>query len=151
MRMRRFGLSAAALATLTAATFQGRARGDGPIGRDHPITIIASPSLLKEGSRCRVDVNELATSRRQSVVTTYEGVITKANEQGVGLDVIEKRQVVARPVASKLPLGGRLFRNIGIGRPSPDKKEQVWLPAESILSVKLAHQPPSPATASATH
>jgi hypothetical protein len=127
-------------AMLTASAcvlFIGIARGEDDPRKGQPITIIAGAETLKAGSRCVVEMNP-STTGRNATVTTYEGEITKATSEGVGLAVAETRLTVTRqtPLA-RAPFFDRLFRNVGIGRPGPDAGTEVWLPSAKIRSVKL--------------
>ncbi|MDR3621322.1 MAG: hypothetical protein P4L85_18370 [Paludisphaera borealis] len=131
MRIRHVGFSAAAWAVLVGAAWGGDSKGT-----DRPITIIASPATLKVGARCRVELNAVASGRNETV-TAYEGVIAKATEQGVGLTVTEEKKTIVRKTAVHVPFKDRLFRNVGIGRPAPGSKKEVWLPSETIHSVEL--------------
>jgi hypothetical protein len=137
MRIRHLGFSAAAWAVLAGATWGDDSKDK---GKDRPITIIASPSTLKAGTRCRIELNAV-TSGRSETVTTYEGVIAKANDQGVGLAVTEERRTIAvKSAFARKPFLDRFFRNVGIGRPNPTEKKEVWLPAETIRSVRLVEE-----------
>jgi hypothetical protein len=92
---------------------------------------------LKVGARCRVELNPVARGRSETV-TTYEGVIARANDQRIGLTVAEERRTIAvKTAAARLTVADRFFRNVGIGRPNPAEKKEVWMPAETIHSVKL--------------
>jgi len=137
MRTRHFGLLAASCALLT-----GAARADDGQATGRPITIIASPTTLKVGSRCRVELNAVTTGRNETV-TAYEGVITRASVEGVGLNVSEEKTTIVRktPLAHA-PRMDRFFRNVGIGRPAPDAPKEVWLPGAKIHSVRLIEGPP---------
>ena len=132
MRSKHFGLLAASCALLAGAA---RADDDQAIAR--PITIIASPTTLKVGSRCHVETKAKATGRNEAV-TAYEGVITRASAEGVGLKVTESRQTIVRktPLAHA-PMMNRFFRNVGIGRPGASAPKEVWLPSAQIDSVRL--------------
>jgi hypothetical protein len=133
MRTRYFGL----LAATSCALLAGAARADDGQAIGRPITIIASPTTLKVGSRCRVELNAVTKGRNESV-TAYEGVITRASVEGVGLNVTEERQTIVRktPLAHA-PMMDRFFRNVGVGRPAPDAPKEVWLPSAKIHSVRL--------------
>jgi len=136
MQIRRVGFAAAAWAAVAATAWGGDGKGEAKPA-DRPITIIASPSTLKVGARCRVELNPVTTGRTERV-TVYDGVVARANDQGVGLTVTEERTTIAAKSAlAHAPLVNRLFRNVGIGRPKPGEKKEVWLSSESIHSVKL--------------
>ena len=132
MRIRHVGFAAAAWTAVAAAAFGGDAKSDAK-SADRPITIIAvaSPATLKVGARCQIELNPVTTGRTESV-TVYDGVIARANDQGVGLTVTEERKTIAHT-----PFLGRFFRNVGIGRPAPGQKKEVWLPSATIHAVKL--------------
>jgi len=129
MHIRHVGFSAAAWAVLAGAAWGGDARG-----KDRPITIIASPATLKVGARCRVELNPPANGRTK-VVTTNEGVISRANDQGVGLKVDRVEQSLAGK-NTHAPVISRLFRNVGIVPPNKPEKA-VWMPSDTIHSVEL--------------
>ncbi len=136
MRIRHVGMAAAAWTAVAAAAWGGE---DGAEAKptDRAITIIASPSTLKVGARCQVELNPVTIGRNEAV-TVYDGVIARANEQGVGLTVTEERKTIAvKSPLAHAPLVNRLFRNVGVGRPKPGEKKEVWLPSESIHAVKL--------------
>jgi hypothetical protein len=133
MRTRHFGL----LAATSCALLAGAARADDGRAVGRPITIIASPTTLKVGSRCHVETKAKTTGRNESV-TSYEGVITRASVEGVGLNVAEEKTTIVRktPLAHA-PLANRFFRNVGIGRPGTSAPKEVWLPTAQIGSVRL--------------
>ncbi|WP_165233292.1 hypothetical protein [Aquisphaera insulae] len=103
------------------------------VTKPRPITIVASPSILQPGTRCRVEVEERPPTALKSIVTTYEGTVAEADDRGIRLDVREVRRVDSVPAASKLPFSDRLFRNVGIGRPDPDQK----VPPMAIAAAKI--------------
>lgn len=133
---------------------------DGPTGpKTRPIKILASPSILQPGTPCRVEVDEQPPTVYRTVVTTYEGIVVEADDEGIRLDVREVRRENAVPAISRLPFADRLFRNVGIGRPASDAKDPpVAIAAAKIRSVavlpigalkagrtgKLDFVPPSP-------
>lgn len=117
MRIRFFGLAASACVLLAGAAGAGE--------------------TPKVGERCRVEMNAVAAGRNETVVT-YEGVVTKASPEGVGLKVTELRQTIVRksPLA-RAPFASRFFRNVGIGRPAPGEEKEVWLSNATIHSLKV--------------
>lgn len=124
------------LAAVAWSAVASAAWGEDSKEKDRPITIIASPSTLKVGARCQVELKAVASGRKETVMT-YDGVIAKANDQGIGLAVTEERRTIAvKPLADK-PFLDRFFRNVGIGRPTPGDKKEVWLPSATIRSVRL--------------
>ena len=133
---------------------------DEPAGpKARPIKILASPSILRPGTPCRIEVDEQPPTVYRTVVTTYEGTVVEADDEGVRLDVREVRRETAVPAVAKVPFSDRLFRNVGIGRPAPDAKHPplaiaaakirsvTVLPAGTLKAArpaKLGFVPPSP-------
>ncbi len=140
MRIRYVGLAAAAWGSLAAGAWGGEDRAaPEPKPADRPITIVASasPSTLKVGARCWVRLNPVTTGRRKRV-TVYDGVIARANDQGVGLTVSEVRRTIAdAPTFADTLLVSPMSRTIGIARSKSGEKKEVWLASESIHSVKV--------------
>ena len=97
------------------------------------IKILASPSILKPGTPCRIEVDEHPPTAYRTAVTTYEGTVVEADDEGVRLDVREMRRVDAVPAVSRIPFSDRLFRNVGIARPAPGAK----LPPVAIAAAKV--------------
>lgn len=109
--------------------------GDVPSGM--PVTVQPGSEELKVGSRCRVELKAVVNGWNETTVVC-EGKLTRSTRDGVGLIVTEQRTtVVKRTALAKLPGFERLFRNVGIGRPSQDESKETWLPSEKIHSVRL--------------
>jgi hypothetical protein len=117
-----------------SATFALAGEGEKP-ARPITITIMASPTILPVGTRCRVET--IAKDEgSETVTTTYEGKVVEAKDDGVKLTVTSERQERVRkvPHAKQFPMN-RLFRNVGIGLAEPGKEKEIWIPSETIRSV----------------
>lgn len=127
------------LAAVAASLIQPGARADDPEGREHRITVIASPAALPMGAQCVVEMAPETNDRHETVELSHEGKIAEAKDDGIALIISSTRQVITKEgPASRLPIANRFFRNVGIGRPKPGAEQKVWIPAEKIRSVKLA-------------
>lgn len=132
MRIRCLGLLAASCALLA-----GAARGDETPEAGRPFTMTASPSTLKVGARCRVEMRPVSRGGRQTT-TIYEGVVTKASEQGVGLALSKQKQlIVRRTPLGHAPVLDRIFRGAGADRPALEAMTEVWLPSKTIGSIHM--------------
>lgn len=131
----------ACLLALTAAAISGssaRAMGEPEAPARRQITIIASPSTIPVGAQCLVEMSPESNDRGETLEISHEGKIAEAKDDGISLTIASTRQVITKGgSASRLPVVGRLFRNIGIGHPKPGEERKVWIPAEKIRSVKL--------------
>jgi hypothetical protein len=99
-----------------------------------PIPILASPVILSKGTACQVDLKPEAKSSSETVTMSYRGTIVKADDAGVMLSVSsgEEKRIQKAPHASKIPLLGRLFTNIGIHHTTLKEKTTIWIPVETI-------------------
>ena len=114
---------------------------DEPAGpKARPIKILASPSILQPGTPCRVEVDEQPPTVYRTVVTTYEGTVVEADDEGIRLDVREVRRVNAVPAVSKVPFSDRLFRNVGIGEARA--RREASPPRDRRREDPLGHGPP---------
>jgi hypothetical protein len=87
--------------------------------------------------KCRVELKPTARGEHE-VVKVYEGVVTKANEQGVGLALAKGKQVlVRRTPIGRAPVLERVFRAAGADRPALEAMTEVWLPSKSIGAIHL--------------
>jgi len=135
MRIGQFGLLAASLAVLA-----GTARA-GDIPPSKPIPITASLESLKPGTKCRVELKPVSRGGHETV-KVYEGVVTKANEQGVGLALTKGRQVlVRRTPIGRAPILDRIFRSAGADRPALEAMTEVWLTTNAIGAIHLTDGP----------
>jgi hypothetical protein len=67
-------------------------------------------------------------AKRRGASAQCSGTLVKANEQWIVLRTIsEGRNEFAVPVVSKVPVVGRLFKNVGIGRID----ENTWIPRDA--------------------
>jgi hypothetical protein len=132
MRIGKFGILAASCALVAGAV---RA-GDSPAsGRPFPIT--ASLGTLKPGVRCRIELKPVSRDGRETV-KAYEGVVTQANEKGVGLALTRGKQIlVRRTPIGRAPVLDRIFEGVGAERPSREAMTEVWLSSRSIGSIHL--------------
>jgi hypothetical protein len=136
MRTWRFGVLAA-----TACALAAGAAGAGDVPPSKPIPITASLGTLKAGVKCRVELKPTARGEHE-VVKVYEGVVTKANEQGVGLALTKGKQVlVRRTPIGRAPVLDRLFHAAGADRPALEAMTEVWLPTRSIGAIHITDGP----------
>lgn len=127
MRSRRVVIAAASLALLSLAAWAGENRPAAP--REAP----ATPPV---GSRCLVRLAPVEAGR-DVTTTSYEGVVTRSDAEGIGLTVAERRDVVVvRSPLARVPYLDRFFRNVGIARPGPGASKEAWLPVATIRSVE---------------
>jgi hypothetical protein len=141
MVRKRTGLRVAAVGVsfLGLGFSSGLWANDAPAKRESGVRIqmVASPSVIPKGSRCRIDLLPKIDQAKRAVETHYEGTIVEATDEGISLKVASSRLETTPKFAVANPIGRRLFRNVGIGRVDPDHQETIWLPAASIKTVIL--------------
>jgi len=124
MRSRRVVIAAASLALLSLAAWAGEDRPAAP------------PETPPVGSRCLVRLAPVEAGR-DVTTTSYEGVVTRSDAEGIGLTVAERRDVVVtRSPLARVPYLDRFFRNVGLARPGPGASPEAWLPIATIRSVE---------------
>ena len=111
-------------------------------GTTPSITIEASPSLLREGIRCRVDLHPSNEGLGRRIDVSYEGEVAKATDEGLLLAVTEDLRAaeVRFPpfMGIHLPFYHKVFRNFGDEPTAPGgKKKEVWIPTAKIRSVRV--------------
>jgi hypothetical protein len=122
--------------SLVGASLLGVCRAADDEHKVPSVPVVPGANVAKVGSRCQVELNPV-THGRNVTVTHYAGVISRINADGLGLTVSEeRREVVKNSTWSRLPLLSRLTRNVGIRRPSGNDQKEIWLPTETIYSVK---------------
>ncbi|WP_152053971.1 hypothetical protein [Tautonia marina] len=130
----RYGNPSIIAAALLAIVPLAHANADD--GDEKVITIIGSPSLIPEGSRCLIHLKPVA-NRKDTVATTFEGTVVEASAGEIVLAVAQTRRVsTANSPGAKIPLVNRLFRNIGIAATTPGEPRIVTIAAETIQSVQ---------------
>jgi hypothetical protein len=85
-------------------------QGSRPMG-----SIVGQTQTMPEpGQWCRITSPETRSGleRRQSIVT---GKVESIDEDGIHLSEVTGRQMVGVPVAEKVPMVRRLFKNTGVG------------------------------------
>lgn len=105
-----------------------------------PVIIVASPSILPEGSKCRIELKPAEIDESETVfesITFYEGTIKKITKDKVLLTAasIEVRCINNSPL-SDIPILNRYFKNTGIARSALEEKE-VPIPVDQIRSITL--------------
>ncbi len=133
------GLVAAAIVSIVSTSGIVSAAEDE--GDQAAITIIGSPSLLPEGSRCTIELKP-EENDREAVETTYQGKVTRTTGEVIMLSEYEERRcaTLKSPIAD-IPYLNRLVRNIGIRKPSPGEEATVSIPVEKIRSVRCYGNP----------
>jgi hypothetical protein len=117
------------------------AHADAAEGDEEVITIIGSPSLIPEGSRCVITLKPVA-DRQDTVETTFEGTVIVASAGEIVLAVTQTRRVSsANSPGAKIPFVNRLFRNIGIAATTPGEERIVSVAAPTIQSVQCLGLP----------
>ncbi|MEW4568614.1 hypothetical protein AB1L88_12185 [Tautonia sp. JC769] len=131
MRHGNVRIIAAALLAIVPLAHAKAAAGDEAV-----ITIIGSPTLIPEGSRCVIALKPVA-NRQNTVATTFEGTVVEASARQIVLSVTETRRVASEnSPGAKIPFVNRLFRNIGIAATTPGEERIVSIAAETIQSVQ---------------
>lgn len=156
-------LIAAALLVFPAAW---GVRADDPKQPEHRISVITAirtPSGIPAGTRCGLALVSETNEKGETVETAYEGKVVKATDEGITLDVIQLRQeVTSRSLTPRIPLMeedsagrlrwemsdqlsrlqslvvSRLCKNVGIGRPEPGQKIEVFIPSKKIKRIDLS-------------
>jgi hypothetical protein len=111
--------------------------GDGPVP-SCSVLIKASPAILNDGTRCRLELRAESTPSGQ-VTDSYTGRVIGSNSRGFFVQIEDETHRVemrAEPKAS-LPFVNRRFRNVGIGRTSARADRKLWIPAEKVALIEV--------------
>lgn len=108
--------------------------------RSRPVVIVASPSILPAGAKCRIEMEPEPSGESGKTTTFYEGTITGTTKDNLLLTAasIECHCENDTPL-SRIPFLGRLYKNTGIARSRLEEKE-FPVPVNKIKSITLIEE-----------
>ena len=102
--------------------------------------IIASPAILRNGTRCRIALHQTTEGwcPAHTSQTAYEGKLLKTTDDKILLaaEKVEGRSSQEFPVLSDFTCLRRFRENTGVGRKKLDN-EEIWIPIHRIAAVSL--------------
>lgn len=119
------------------ALFCQAAQADDVPPRTPPVIIIASHSILPNGSFCRIEMQPETIDESATSITVYEGKIKKTTQDKVVLTAATvEMQCINNSPFTRVPFLSRYFKNTGVGR-MPVEETDLEVSVARIRSITL--------------